>query len=124
MDLKQVETIEDLSNYLHNHPSPVVADILQRAIRFFSEECRKEDGKKDWKAIKERKRMGLGFQLRDDTIINAVVVQAIRNWTLFPGYGHNLGTSFLDAMTSNAYGGISNPREEVKKILDFLRNNS
>lgn len=120
MDLKRVRTIADLKKYLYNHPSPVVADIIQQAIGFFAEECRKEDGKKDWKAIKERKRMGLGFQLKDDTVINADVAKALRTWVLSPGYGHDLGTSFLDAMMSHAVGGISNPRDEVHKILKFF----
>ena len=121
MELEQIRTIGDLQSYLFNHPSPVAADIIQGAIRFFSDECRKEDGGKDWKAIKTRKKMGLWFQLKDDTEINAKVVQALRNWVLFPGYGRNLGTSFLDVMTSQTVGKISNPRDEVHRILDVLR---
>ena len=120
MDLEQVKTIADLNEYLYNHPSPVVADIIQQAVRFFAKECRKEDGRKDWKAIKERKRMGLGFQLKDDTEINADVAMALRAWVLYLGYGHDLGTSFFDAMTSHAVGKISNPRDEVHKILNFF----
>ena len=120
MDLEQVRTISDLSKYLYNHPSPVVADIIQRAIRFFANECRKEDGRKDWKAIKKRKKMGLSFQLKDDTEINADVARALRTWVLYPGHGHDLGTSFFDAMTSHTVGKISNPRDEVHKILNFF----
>lgn len=61
MELEQVKTIADLKKYLYNHPSFVAADIIQQAILFFAKECRKADGKKDWKAIKERKKNGAGF---------------------------------------------------------------
>lgn len=120
MDLEQVRTIADLNKYLYNHPSPVVADIIKQAVRFFARVCRKEDGRRDWKAIKERKKMGLGFQLKDETEINADVTEALRNWVLCPGYGHDLGTSFLDSTTSHAVGKISNPRDEVHRILNFF----
>lgn len=120
MDLEQVKTVDDFEKYLYNHPSQVVAEILQQAIQFFSQECRKEDGKKDWKAIKERKKMGMGFQLNDETEITAAIAQAFQLWVIIPPYGRNLGTSFLDTMTSHAIGKISNPRDEVHRILNFF----
>lgn len=124
MDLEQVKTIKDLNDYLFCHPSPVAADILQQAINFFAKECRKENGAKDWRSIKERKKLGLKFQLKDDTKIDTNIVQALRNWVLFPGYGHDLGADFLGAVVSNAIGKIGNPRNEVHRILDFLRDHN
>lgn len=120
MELEDVRMIGDLQEYLRNHPSPVVADILQQIIRYFAKDCRKEDGRKDWKAIEERKGMGLRFQLKPDTVIDANVVHAFFLWLSHPKYGRNLGESFLEAMTSQAIGQISNPRQEVQRILDFL----
>ena len=35
-------------------------------------------------------------------------------------YLRDLGTGFLDAMTSQAVGKISDPRKEVSRILDFF----
>jgi len=118
MDLEHVATVRDLEEYLREHPSPVVADILQRAIKFFSQECRKDDGRKDWKAIKARERLGLKFQLRPDSMVSKEVAEALRMWKAFPG--RDLGTSFLDAMTSQAVGKISDPRKEASRILDFF----
>lgn len=118
MNLEQVKTISDFEEYLHNHPSPVVADMIQRAIKFFSYECRKEDGRKDWKASKARKRLGLKFQLCPESEVTREVAEALRMWVVF--IGRDLGTSFLDAMTSHAVGGISDPRGEAHRILNFL----
>lgn len=64
--------------------------------------------------------MGLGFQLEDETEIDVNIARALRTWILWPGYGHDLGTSFLDAMTSLVVGKIIDPREEAHRILNFF----
>lgn len=119
MNLEQVKMVSDLEEYLRNHPSPVVAEIIQQAIQFFSHGCRKEDGRPDWKAIKARKKLGLKFQLCPESEVNKEVAEALGLWIIV--YGRDLGTGFLDAMVSQAVGKISNPRMEVNRILAFFK---
>ncbi len=123
MKLEEVKTVGDLKKYLSEYSSPVVVDILQRAIQFFSADCLRPDGKKDWRAIKERKKMGLSFQLKDETKMTKEVVVALNRWVATAGYGREMGTSFLDAATDQATGGQGNPREQVYEILNFFVGN-
>lgn len=112
-------TVKELKEYTFNAPSPIVGELLAKAIRFFQEECQKPDGKRDWKAIKLRKQMGLRYQLQEGMKLTGEICEALRSWMLHPHYGRNIGTDFGEAMLSQKFG-ISDPRNYVHDLLSLI----
>lgn len=116
---EDIRTIRDLEDHLWSHPSPIVCELIKGAIRFFSDTCASYDGRRDWKAIQERKHMGLDFQLTPDHTLTSEIIDALTMW--MAGYGREIGTTFFDVLMSKEMGGITNPRASAFKLLKTLK---
>ena len=119
--VKNIRTVSELSGYLRNFRSPVVGECILPAIAFFSKDCKKPDGKIDWRAVKERRRVGLKFQLTADNEITPEIVNALWQWLCFPGYGRDIGTGFDENLLSSRDSGVSMPRYVAFDILKLLK---
>ena len=122
--LKNIRTVFELSEYLRHFRSPIVAECLFPAIAFFSKDCHKLEGKLDWKAIKERRQVGLKFQLTAEHEITPEIVNALWQWLCYPGYGRDLGTGFGENLLSSRDFGVDMPRYMAFDILTLLKERS
>ncbi len=120
--IEPIRTVGDLIEWTRTCESPITADLLQSALHFFMEDCRSITPKSAfWKAIKERQKLGLRFQLMPEHEITPDICAALRTWMLHPQYGREIGASFLDAMLSQTTGGISDPRGFAFDIIVLLQ---
>lgn len=117
MNLQEMKTVSDLQKYAYEQASSVVADLFNGALRFFMAECTLSGGKRDKKAIKNRRMMGLKFRLQEHHELTVEICEAIKNWMLF--YGRNIGTDLISAQLSKAQG-VGDPREEAFNVLNTL----
>ena len=117
MDAHTIKTVSDLRQYTYEQKSSVVADLINGALRFFMDECKLPNGKQAWKAIKERKRMGLRYRLEEHHELTADICRALINWMLF--YGRDIGNDLLSAQLSNTQG-VKNTREETFTLLNVI----
>lgn len=117
-DTKKIHTVSDLSEYVRNFRSPVVGECILPAIEFFTRERLTPNGKRDWKAVKERQRIGVRFQLSDQ--ITPDILRAIWQWLILPGYGRDIGTEFDENLLSSKMG-VGMPRYVAFDILALLK---
>ncbi len=106
LDVSNVKTVKDLQDYLLTFPSLIAAQFIQDAIKFFLEPCVLESGKKDWKAIKERKRMGMPRKLELDSQLTKEVCNALSLHTVHPSYGRK-NADFHTLLTATSLGDSS-----------------
>ena len=117
MDAHTIKTVSDLRQYAYEQKSSVVADLINGALRFFIDGCKLPNGKRDWKAIKERKKIGLHFRLEEHNELTVDTCHALINWMLW--YGRDIGTSLLDTQLSHVQN-VKNPREETFALLNAI----
>jgi hypothetical protein len=117
VDATTIKTVVDLRQYAYEQQSSVIAELITGALRFFMEDCKLPNGKRNWKAMKERKRMGLHFRLEEHHELTAEICHALINWMLW--HGREIGTSLLDAQLSNAQC-VKDPREETFAFLNAI----
>ena len=115
LDVPHIRTVKDLQNYLFTFPSPIAAQFIQDAIRFFLEPCVLEGGKKDWKAIKERKRMGMSRKLELESRLTKEICNALSLHMIHPSYGRK-NADFTTLITAASLGD-SSPQMTAGNLL-------
>lgn len=118
-----LRTVKDLTEFADRSRSPLLGELINLPIAFFKAECKTSEGKKDWKEIKKRQKLGLKFKLEDDHELTPEICEAIRNWIVCDPTGRQIGNDPLGAMLSNSCG-VPKPRGYVHDLLTHISQRS
>ena len=118
-----IKTVADLQRYAKECKSPPISKLFEGAVHFFSVDCRRPEGGKDWKEIKKRKALGLRFKLTPEIQITVEICEAIASWIMSPQYGRKVAGTASDDMISALACGIDLPIQYAFDLLNQIVNN-
>lgn len=120
-DLSGIQTVADFQTYLTTFPSPMAAQLIQDAIRFFLTPCNQEDKRERRKAMKERKHMGMSRKLEECDSLTPEICRALMNHTVHPLYGRKAADSsmLLFAARMGDDSPVSTANEVLRKIANL-----